>query len=336
VSYTNKRIYYAIKAAGIAECGTVVFTAVHGGQSAGMNTRFNLEEVFELGQIEIYELIENIPDVECTIEKVIDGYPLVYHLATKAATSATLAGRSNKRATVALAFYQDDQDAASGTPCSEVVLSGMYIQSLQYSFPTQGNCTESVTFVGNNKVWYTGGFLFTPSFNNTDGPVGTGGVQRREDVKFGLAGSLLPTQIPGITSTGTNELQADGSFGCHIARIQVSCNLGRDALYELGKRGPYHRFAQFPTRVQCEIETITIRGDMVNALEEATSNLVDQTIRIWTNEGTKIDLGAKNKLSSITQGGANAQANGGNETVVYSYENYNSLKVQASSDPAGL
>ena len=51
------RIFYAGQQLGFAQIGSNTFTAAHGVQSVGLNTTFNLEEVFELGQISLYENI---------------------------------------------------------------------------------------------------------------------------------------------------------------------------------------------------------------------------------------------------------------------------------------
>ena len=59
----QNRLYFAVKAIGIAPFGSNAFVAVKGAQSVGINTNFNLEQVFELGQLAIYENIENIPDI---------------------------------------------------------------------------------------------------------------------------------------------------------------------------------------------------------------------------------------------------------------------------------
>ena len=78
----NKRIFYACQAVAISNEGDDSLAAgdmVHGVQSVGITTNFNLEQAFELGQIEIYENIEGTPDIEVTLEKVLDGYPLIYH-----------------------------------------------------------------------------------------------------------------------------------------------------------------------------------------------------------------------------------------------------------------
>ena len=73
---SNDRVFYATQAVAIAPRGTAPdvyekIHAAHGVQSIGITTNFNLEQVFELGQLEIYENVEGIPDVEVTMEKVI-------------------------------------------------------------------------------------------------------------------------------------------------------------------------------------------------------------------------------------------------------------------------
>lgn len=328
----NKRIFYAVQKAGFSKDGLNTFTPVHGLQSIGISTKFNLEQVFEIGQIAIYDNVENIPDIEVTMEKVLDGYPLLYHLATNGSTSASLSGRSAARCIVGLSIYSDVQDSASGTPLAQCTMSGMYVSSAGYDFQVQGNSTESVTLVGNNKVWsntFTAG-----TFDNTDSPAAAEGVNRRQDVLFGSAGCLLPKDIPGISASGTNELAA-GTYGAHVQSIKVSANLGREQLFELGRKGPYHRYVQFPVEVKTDIEVLSLQGDNVQALEEA-DNLTNQTIVVKTREGTNINLGTKNKLATIQYGGANAGGNGGNATDTYSYTTFNDFTVTHPQDPSGL
>jgi hypothetical protein len=176
---TNDRVFYATQAVAIAPRGTAAsgYTqahAAHGVQSIGITTNFNLEQVFELGQLEIYENVEGIPDVEVTMEKVIDGYPLLYHMATTGVGGETIAAdatgvflpRSKKRCDVRLGIYEEEKgnnvggSAPSGQFASsaakhstEVYLSGMFLNSVSYSVPVDGPATESITLVGNNKQW---------------------------------------------------------------------------------------------------------------------------------------------------------------------------------------
>ena len=64
----SKRTYWAITALGIGpegvNDGDGVATAkyLNGVQSVGISTTFNLEQVFQLGQLEIYQDVEEVPD----------------------------------------------------------------------------------------------------------------------------------------------------------------------------------------------------------------------------------------------------------------------------------
>lgn len=333
---TVNRIFYAVQQVGIAPYGSNTYTSVHGLQSIGINTTFNLEQVFEIGQISIYQNVENIPDIEITMEKAMDGYPLIYHLCTVGATSATLSGRQNKRAMVGLSVYTDSQDASSGTPITQCTMSGVYVSSLNYSWPTEGNCTEQVTLVGNNKVWSN---TFTANaFTNADVPLAPSGVLRRQNVIMGSGGCLLPTDVPGIDPTGFNLYNATaGTYNTHVQSIKASTNLGRTALYEVGRRGVYYRYATFPVEVRTEIEIVYIGGNGMQALENSSAgNVSPQAIKILTTDGGVWNMGNQNKCTSEAYGGANAGRSGGNATMSYTYITYNDMTVTHPQDPSGL
>jgi len=241
---------------------------------------------------------------------------------------------------VALNIYPDTFEAASGTPLTSCGMSGMYVSALAYTLNVEGNSTEDVTLVGNDKVWSTGSFAFLPNFDGTDEPLAlaaSGGVQRREDVLMGsgASGSLWPTEIPGIDASGWN-LESGDSYAAHIQTVTISTDLGREELFELGRRGPYHRFVSFPVEVTCAIETTTSEGDMIDAEADPAggTNLTNQQIKIFVREGAVFDLGSKNKLASITYGGGDA--GGGVATVSYQYSQFNRLTVNHPQDPAGL
>ena len=146
----NNRIFYACQQVGLLPDGdrTNNFAAIHGVQSVGITTNFNLSQVFELGQISIYENIEDIPDVEVSMTKVMDGTPPMYCLATRGASTPSLSGRQNQKSVFALGIWPDTNDSANGTPHSQVECSGMFVSSLSYNFPLEDNFTEDVTLVG--------------------------------------------------------------------------------------------------------------------------------------------------------------------------------------------
>ena len=368
----NKRIYYAVHQVGLKPNSTpgASFTEIHGTQSAGMATNFNLNQVFELGQQAIYENIEDLPDVEISLNKVLDGYPLIYHLATYDAASPTLAGRSNAKSIFGLAIFADTDEAAAGTASSVCEASGVFVSSLSYNIPLDDSMNEDVTLVGNNKVWandpkITNPNITDPSFDgafagNNDAPVGVGGVNRRENLIFAFNGAegvdlngmvadvnatILPPDVFGITTSGTNELSLEDNelvYGAHLTSITVSTDLGREEINELGRKGPYHRVVTFPIEVTCDIEVTSTSGDMVSAVEAgilgdgsdacvAGTNLLDRTIRISTCEGTRLYLGIRNKLSSVNYSGGDS--GGGNVSVTYSFTTFNDLTVMHSGDP---
>lgn len=345
----NDRIFYATQGLGLAPNGQTEvgdasrasgFIEAHGVQSVAIDTTFNLEQVFEEGQIDIYENIEGLPDIEITVQKVLDGYPILYHLATQGATSSSLNARSKQRSFVALNIYSDVFDSASGTPETQVEMSGMFVSSLTYTLNVDGNSTEDVTLVGNNKLWRTSSFTFLPNFDNADEPLSitsSGGVQRREDVLMSedAFGSRWPTDIPGITSSGTNVITGD-AFGAHLQTVTISVDLALEDLTELGQRNPYAKPATFPVEITTAIDITSSDGDQVDALADPVggSNLTNQTIIIKMREGLVVDLGTKNKLASVSYGGGDA--GGGNVTQTFNYSNFNIMTATHPQDPAGL
>lgn len=358
----NNRIYYAIQQILLGQAAGTMYP-VQGLQTVGITTNFSLEQVFEMGQLSIYQNVEGVPDIEVTLNKVLDGYPLIYTLATEAGTSVntglvaanpTIAGRQNARTDMKLSVFPDTQVSASGNAVTTVVCSGMYISSVSYTFPVDGNFTEDVTLVGNNKVWVTnpattGDAVFN---NNDDSPFAVQGVGRRQYLQ--MSACRFPKQIPGINSDGVNALIGNGSgFNTHFQNITVSCDFGREAIQELGTFAPYHRYVTFPVEVTSEFEIIATSGDNIYATESgyyrglagdtvatvsdtgcvARHNLVDETIFLETCEGTRIYLGTKNKLTSVNYTGGDT--GGGNVSITYSYSTFNDFVVAHTGTGTG-
>ncbi len=237
VSQLNAREY----ASGLFSCDSVdevngLWEVPRGVQSATMSTNFNRETVFQLGQVEIYEYSERQPDIEMTIEKVIDGTKPLWFMVTDPAQTDLVGKTAFYRTDVVMTIYSDTQFRAGNVdPLSAVTASGMYVSSVTYTFPVDGAVTESITLVGNDKKWanfdstVSGETVstFPPALTPTDSetPVGvpsgvfgheglgspqelaggTGGfgilvvgsgVQRREEVD--IRRSVLPSDIPGV------------------------------------------------------------------------------------------------------------------------------------------
>jgi len=355
----NKRVFYAIQKAGFAPVGSIAFTSVHGLQTLNTTTTFNLEQVFEIGQLAIYENIEGIPDIEVTMEKVLDGWPPLYTLATQGSATDTLVGRSNVEATLGIAIYADSQTSATGTPVTEVHMSGVFVSSFGYEVTVDGNATESCTLVGNNKIWVGTAGETAGTFSdgthwdgtssiagNDDQPYaisGSGGVNRREDVLFGSGNTVLPFEIPGIVQldagSGYNITDAAGNYAAHVQRISISVDLGRENMFELGRRGTYHKYVTFPVEVTSEIGILSVSGDMISAHEDGLFsegtcgkyNLTNQSIKLMLCEGLQVDCRSRNKLASV--GVTGGDAGGGNQEITYTYTNFNDCIVRHPQDP---
>jgi hypothetical protein len=243
------------------------------------------------------------------------------------------------RSDIYLGVYADTVSSTDSTAVGAVVMcSGMYISSVSYSYPTDGAATESVTLVGNDKFWSDNlaGVVPNPDasygaspatgLDGSDASTGASngsstngsGLVRRQ--KVDIKNSTIPAEISnpmGTTST-------DKSKGYHISSISISADFGRESILELGSFGPYHRYAGYPIEVTAEFEVTAVSGDLVNVSGTA-ENLSDRTIIIKDDGGHVINLGTKNKLSSVSYSGGDT--GGGNATCTYSYSTFNDLKV---------
>ena len=340
----GNRIYYAVQQVGIKPASSGMggsFTAVHGLQSAGIATSFTNAPIQSLGQLSLYEIKEDVYEIQISLKKVLDGYSPIYCLATADSLTPELHNRMMSRCTLGMSIFDDTAVSfAQGSPLAVLQCSGLFISSIRYNFDIAGNFEEEVSLVGDNKIWSNDWrkvsadkgirdtISFPGAFNNNDSPIALEGINRRQDMVFGnsVDNTTLPTEIPS---------------DAHITAINVSTNINREAIVELGRKTPWFRLPVFPVEVITEITTMGISGDNIsvtesgiltpsNALCSNYGNIDSQTIRIATCEGTRIYLGDKNKLSSVNyQGG---DAGGGNVKLSYTYKGYNDFVVLHSGE----
>ena len=323
----NNRVFYAITAVGIgphsgANAGT--YTRVRGLQSATITTNYNLEAAYELGMLSLYQNIEGVPEIEVQLERVLDGTPLMFDLATSGRVNNTLIGRANSRCNLVLSVHADTAVSASGTPVAQCLVSGAYASAISFKSAMDGNATESMTVVGNNKIWASGGSYWTPNAPASESPTAASGIVRRQHVL--MDDCIFPKVIPGVDS-GTGKLtDIPGSgYSAHIQSVSINCNLGREQLMELGRKGPFFRYVKFPVEVTAEFEVLTQSGDFAQANDGNADQLNDESIHIFFADGTDIDLGDKCKLQSANYSGGGTD--GANRTVTYSFRTFNDLTV---------
>jgi len=331
----NQRIFYACQAVCIVAEGAAPASGgvVLGLQSVGMSANFTLDQVFEMGQLNIYENIEDVADIEVTLEKVIDGEKLIFDLASGGACKTDLVTASKNKCDVYLAIYDDGVSNATGAPRNICWNSGMYTSSVSYSYSVDGSATESVTLVGNNRFWNSvnnetsttastkwGATNHTSVFSGSDVP--KSGVVRRNNVD--LEGSTLPAILK--EQRGDDATGLGGGF--HMQSCSVSTDMSQENILELGRFSPYTRYATFPIEVTSEFEIIATSGDLMTVSGNGT-NLSNEEIVIKDTAGTVLNLGTKNKLASVSYSGGDT--GGGNATVSYSFSNFNSLTVNGGS-----
>jgi len=293
----NNRVFYASQ--GVSVGGTTV----QGAQSVGITTNFNLEQVFQLGQLALYDNVSLDPEVEITISKVLDGEDSIWKLSST--TGSSLIQNANDTSDIVVGVGSDTSETL--TSSSAITCSGMFVSSVSYTFPVDGSLTEEVTFVGNAKA-LTGSVSAPATNSNT--------TLRRQNVN--LNSSTLPSEVSGK----------------NITSISISADLGRETMYKLGSLKPFHRFVNFPLEVTCEFEVSAtdLDGVEVDIPDVACSGLPanDRSINIAIcdsdgNSRYTFNLGDKNKLTSVNYSGGDT--GGGNATITYSYSTYNELTI---------
>lgn len=328
----NKRVFYACEAVQLrpVQFTDGVYNPVGdyqtplGVQSVGMTSNFNLEKIFTLGQLAQYDSIENNPEVEVTLNKVFDGTSPLYLLCmggNKYNSGGSLLEFANNRVDMKFAIYRDTAELTVGTSgVSYMESTGMFLQSVSFTFPTDGNATEDVTLISTNKKWYasTAG---TSIGTEKSAP----GIVRRW--KFNLEESTLPYGPGGMRP------------GSPVSSVTISADLNREPIYTLGSYEVYDRSVQFPIEVTCEIESLAIDGDFIDLSElqygcttgegegSALNNFKIEFVICGRDAGDNltINLGNKNKLNSVSYGGG--EAGGGNLTITYSFTTDNTLVV---------
>ena len=305
------------------------YKTLNGIQSVGITTNFNLDPVYQLGRLAPGDLFEDVPDVEVSVTKQLDGTTTVYERMMNASTAKTLAEVSDARSAVLLQIYPQTFNAATGVPSAICEMMPAYLSSVTYNFPSDGAFTEEVSIVANSKQWST-----SNNVTNTDPPdASLTGIARRQ--MFDLTNSVFPTGAGGANGGGF----ASGSLpaGFRLQSVSVSVDLGREEIFQLGERLPFTRYINFPVEVNSEFEFISAKGDQVGATETDTNcenpkALADKQIKLKLCDGLTLDLGTKNKLNSVSQSGGDA--GGDNVTYTFSYINYSEFKYTGvSNDP---
>lgn len=306
----TNRIFYACQAVGFGPDNGNATAALTGVQSVGVNSTFGLEQVFQLGQIEIYENIEGTPEVELTIEKVFDSSSNLYK--AFAGAGATITSVATMRKSVTLAVVDDSKSVHENgaTGIIGVECTGVYMSNYSANFSVDGTSTDTITVVGNHQTWGAETLTLSPA-------VGTADVAKRQDLSLSAAG------IAGATGK--------------VQSATASIDFGREDLLEFGSKTPYFRAASFPVECSAEVTYNAVNANLnhggLNFTDGQTADVqsADSTIKIsyvagGTGQGNTGVIGISGRCTGMNYSGGDAS--GGNATVTYSYTGYNNFTYE--------
>lgn len=347
----NTRHFYANSALYVKKAGaTGSYSFVRGIQSASDSFDLPADYLLQWGMVGLYEAVDGTSTVTFDCEKLIDGSTPLYLAATEGSTAAGLTARSEARTMLCVGVYPSEFDYVSGTPTRVFEYSGLQPTNISYEFSTDGAFKETMSFVGSYAEWKAGAPKYgtlpsNPTASGTDVPPAltacSGGVQFKENFRFtGTYPTLLPTFIPGITSSGTMTM-SNGCPTIPVQSVSVSVDLSREDVPRLGCKSPYARLAQFPVDVTTEITILSQSGHGLDMTETGSTlvgceytNAPSSTLRFSTDSGLIIDLGTKNKLTSVTQ--TFGDTGGSNATYSLSFTNKSVMSVFHPNDPSNI
>jgi len=291
------RVYFASQ--GLSVGGTTV----QGAQSVGISINYSLEQAFQLGRLAIYDNIVTDGEVTVTASKNLDGNSTMFGLMGGGNVGSYGATTTN----IVVASNTNESDTSLNTGAQVcTTITGAYLSSLSYTFPSDGFATEEISWVADNKS--TAGVVSAPASASSENAY-------RHHVSWS-----------GVLS------------GANVTNISISTDLGREAMFKLGSFRPYHRFANFPFEVTVEFTVANTAVDTsVVDLNGVTctgdGNLPGkQTIEVYVCDANADSASAAYtftmsgcRLSAVSQDGGDT--GGGNASTTYTYTTYNELDV---------
>lgn len=173
-----ERIFYATHNV------TLGGTSLQGVQSVSLTSSVGLDPVFQLGQCDPVDFIQNVPEVEVTITRAIQG---------GAAISLTL---NNQSCELAEELLNEEQSIVIGSSEGGFTVDNALISGYSVNFTTDGVFTEEITYVGDT---LTAGGSFSPSNDNIHLPYRPdwSGVSGATSARLTLAINREPTFVLG-------------------------------------------------------------------------------------------------------------------------------------------
>lgn len=286
----SNRVFYACHA--IAINGAFV----RGGQSVGMNTTFDLEPVFQLGQLKQIDTVTLSPQVEITVSRVLENGSTIL--------SGTFEEIFEPATNTICVSVGDDTSPLLTSASSSIFCEKAGVTGVTYNFPVDGVFTEEVTYLAYSKT--AGGCSVTAAeIQDLTGQI----VATRQYYQSGA---------PSIVTSAGN-----------LTNLTISTSPGRELMYKLGQYQAFHSYVNTPAEVTVEFEVTATSTDNIGWVEAAACQ--GPSGPAFASQDINIDICGstfsmeKCKLSNITYGGGDT--GGGNATINFTYTTFNSLTI---------
>tara|TARA_B100000902_G_C27282001_1_gene902292 strand:- start:142 stop:1311 length:1170 start_codon:yes stop_codon:yes gene_type:complete len=323
------RTYYASQAVGIHPRGHLSETAnftngstistvngvaykqriLDGVQSVGFSSNVEFEQIFELGHLQIFENIEGSPSCEATLERALPVQSPSLLEIFGASGNDYGVNMSNLGNDVGLSIrlgVNADGGVMTNIASTSANRYGIQIDGFTSSYSisaqTDGAVTESLGIAGVNLFVIPSGAttnlkLPQPSTSNPSG------VFRRQDT------SVVKR---AIKADNTVDALATNNVYDRVQSASISVDIGREDLLEMGRKGPYIRYASFPVEVTAEVEyavdTTKEAGDHVMQVNGLMTRITaDTECDITAGKGSLLEIRGTRRLGSTCQSaGTNA------------------------------
>jgi hypothetical protein len=284
----------------------------------------------------LYDQPEGRHEVNGAITKILDGRPLLFTLfSLNQSNGPELHNRIDSEGFLQVGYWEEEDSGAIGLPKRFTDISGIYINSISYNFNINEPFTEEINFSASHIASQSGSGDYIPWDYS---PIS--GIESLQSpyIKYntlrfsGPSGcyTYLPSSMFGVTNSG------EKTDLCRIQSISVSATINREQLDGVFLENPRStRIVTFPIEVNTEITVIAVSGSDFNILDDALAcaskeQTKNEYIRVVSCDGTFIDLGDKNRLTSLGQ--SNGGVDGSNVILTYNYITYNNLTILHTED----
>ena len=297
--------------------GNAKMEILSGVQSVGFSSSVEFEQVFELGHLQIFENIEGSPSCEMTIERILGlGTSSLFEMFCTSETrnyGINMSNFASDRGCSARLSVQADGSVMTNTATLTTgdKLYGFQIDGFTSNYSisaqTDGAVTESLGIAGVNLSLIPSGTSgksrqVKPA---TSTPLGT---FRRQDCNF------------QFTSLANGEMSGGTTSYARVQSASINIDVGREDLLEMGRKGPYIRYASFPVEVTCDVEynvdrgVDTINGGRFQQGQQMASIDSDSNCDLNPSEGYVVEIKGSRKYSATGDlGCTNGSESGGTQ-----------------------